>query len=73
VGFWSILEHPVFYDELDLTPCEGYSMVEKVCCGYTEWIRGDDGWNMEVWDVQVVYVSLILNSCSSAKGLDCSG
>ncbi|KAG1747998.1 uncharacterized protein EDB91DRAFT_1235850 [Suillus paluster] len=43
----TILNHPLFHDQLDFTPCKVYSIVQRLCRVYTEWMTGDDAWNMQ--------------------------
>ncbi|KAG1738912.1 uncharacterized protein EDB91DRAFT_1237678 [Suillus paluster] len=43
----TILNHPLFHDQLDFTPHKVYSTAQKLCCVYTEWMTGDDAWNMQ--------------------------
>ncbi|KAG2046224.1 hypothetical protein BDR06DRAFT_985663 [Suillus hirtellus] len=43
----AILNHPLFHDQLDFTPRKVYSTVQKLCRVYTEWMTGDDAWNMQ--------------------------
>ena len=43
-----LLNHPLFQDRLDWTPRRIYKTPERQCCMYTEWMMGDDAWNMQV-------------------------
>ncbi|KAG0693455.1 hypothetical protein DFH29DRAFT_1007276 [Suillus ampliporus] len=43
----SILNHPLFHDQLDFTPHKVYTTAQRLCQIYTEWISGDDAWNMQ--------------------------
>ncbi|KAG1792929.1 uncharacterized protein HD556DRAFT_1444008 [Suillus plorans] len=43
----AILNHPLFHNQLDFTPRKVYSTVQKLCRVYTEWMTGDDAWNMQ--------------------------
>ncbi|KAG2109555.1 uncharacterized protein F5147DRAFT_772863 [Suillus discolor] len=44
----SIFNHPLFHDCMDFTPRKVYSTAEKRCCVYTEWMTGNDAWNMQM-------------------------
>ncbi|KAG0698481.1 hypothetical protein DFH29DRAFT_810301, partial [Suillus ampliporus] len=44
----SIFNHPLFHNHLDLTPHKVYSTAEKVSCVYTEWMMGNDAWDMQL-------------------------
>ncbi|KAG2341505.1 hypothetical protein BDR05DRAFT_976868 [Suillus weaverae] len=43
----TILNHPFFLDQLDFTPCKVYSTVKRLCHVFTEWMTGNDAWNMQ--------------------------
>lgn len=43
-----ILNHPLFRNCLDWVPRRAYKTPERECRVYTEWMTGDDAWNMQV-------------------------
>ncbi|KAG0692317.1 hypothetical protein DFH29DRAFT_1008887 [Suillus ampliporus] len=43
----SILNHPSFHNQLDFTPHKVYTTAQRLRQIYTEWISGDDAWNMQ--------------------------
>ncbi|KAG2148856.1 hypothetical protein DEU56DRAFT_730116 [Suillus clintonianus] len=43
----SIFNHPLFHGRLDLTPRKVYSTAERLSRVYTEWMTGDDAWDMQ--------------------------
>ncbi|KAG0694672.1 hypothetical protein DFH29DRAFT_815067 [Suillus ampliporus] len=43
----TILNHPLFHDQLDFMPRKVYSTAQKLCRVYTEWMTGDNAWNMQ--------------------------
>ncbi|KAG1753542.1 uncharacterized protein EDB91DRAFT_1242525 [Suillus paluster] len=43
----TILNHPLFHNQLDFTPRKVYSTAQKLCRVYTEWMTGNDAWNMQ--------------------------
>ncbi|KAG1883998.1 hypothetical protein F4604DRAFT_1677165 [Suillus subluteus] len=42
-----LLNHPAFHDQLDFTPHRVYTTAQRLCCVYSEWMTGDDAWNMQ--------------------------
>ena len=44
----SILNHPFFHDRIDFMPCRVYTTAQRWCHVYSEWMTGDDTWNMQV-------------------------
>ncbi|KAG2045663.1 hypothetical protein BDR06DRAFT_1050402 [Suillus hirtellus] len=32
---------------MDFTPCKVYTTAERLCCIYTEWMTGNDAWDMQ--------------------------
>jgi len=43
-----LLNHPLFRDVLEFIPRCVYRTLEKLCRVYTEWMTGDEAWNMQV-------------------------
>ncbi|KIK38770.1 hypothetical protein CY34DRAFT_25513 [Suillus luteus UH-Slu-Lm8-n1] len=43
----SLLNHPFFHDRMDFTPCRVYATAQRLCHVYSEWMTGDDAWNMQ--------------------------
>ncbi|KAG2123438.1 hypothetical protein DEU56DRAFT_745404 [Suillus clintonianus] len=43
----SIFNHPLFHGHIDLTPRKVYTTAEKLCRVYTEWMTGNDAWDMQ--------------------------
>ncbi|KAG2105843.1 uncharacterized protein F5147DRAFT_746400 [Suillus discolor] len=43
----AILNHPFFHDQLDFMPHRVYTTAQHLCCVYSEWMTGDDTWNMQ--------------------------
>jgi len=43
-----LLNHPLSRDVLEFVPHCVYRMSEKLCRVYTEWMTGDEAWNMQV-------------------------
>ncbi|KAG1854650.1 hypothetical protein C8R48DRAFT_609736 [Suillus tomentosus] len=43
----AILNHPFFHDRLDFTPRRVYTTAQCLCRVYSEWMTGDDAWNMQ--------------------------
>ncbi|KAG2056816.1 hypothetical protein BDR06DRAFT_848372, partial [Suillus hirtellus] len=43
----SIFNHPLFHCHMDLTPRKIYSTAERLCHVYTEWMSGNDAWDMQ--------------------------
>ncbi|KAG1908717.1 uncharacterized protein F5891DRAFT_1124384 [Suillus fuscotomentosus] len=43
----AILNHPFFHDRLDFTPRRVYTTAQHLCRVYSEWMTGDDAWNMQ--------------------------
>ncbi|KAG2106248.1 uncharacterized protein F5147DRAFT_653992 [Suillus discolor] len=43
----AILNHPFFHDRLDFMPRRVYTTAQHLCCVYSEWMTGDDTWNMQ--------------------------
>ncbi|KAG2144334.1 hypothetical protein DEU56DRAFT_910688 [Suillus clintonianus] len=41
------LNHPAFHDQLDFTPHRVYTTAQRLCHVYSEWMTGDDAWNMQ--------------------------
>lgn len=44
----SILSHPLFTDELDFIPRRVYTTSAKDCRVYSDWITGEEAWEMQV-------------------------
>lgn len=44
----SLLNHPFFHDRMDFTPRRVYATAQRLCRVYSEWMTGDDAWNMQV-------------------------
>ncbi|KAG1845211.1 hypothetical protein F4604DRAFT_1978525 [Suillus subluteus] len=42
-----LLNHPAFHDQLDFTPLRVYTTAQWLCRVYSEWMTGDDAWNMQ--------------------------
>ncbi|KAG2124666.1 hypothetical protein DEU56DRAFT_873241 [Suillus clintonianus] len=43
----SLLNNPAFHDQLDFTPRRVYTTAQRLCRVYSEWMTGDDAWNMQ--------------------------
>ncbi|KAG1844896.1 hypothetical protein C8R48DRAFT_617664, partial [Suillus tomentosus] len=43
----AILNHPFFHDRLDFMPRRVYTTAQRLCRVYSEWMTGDDAWNMQ--------------------------
>ncbi|KAG1765881.1 hypothetical protein EV702DRAFT_1204407 [Suillus placidus] len=43
----AIFNHPLFHNCIDLTPRRVYTSTEKKYCVFTEWMTGDDAWDMQ--------------------------
>ncbi|KAG1906233.1 uncharacterized protein F5891DRAFT_1182460 [Suillus fuscotomentosus] len=43
----SILNHPFFHDRIDFTSRRVYTTAQRLCRVYSEWMTGDDTWNMQ--------------------------
>lgn len=44
----SILSHPVFANQLDFVPRRVYTTATNECRVYSDWITGEDAWEMQV-------------------------
>lgn len=52
-----LLNHPLFRGHLDWVPRRIYKTPEKQCRVYTEWMTGDEAWNMQVCFLSIIPVS----------------
>ncbi|KAG1898692.1 uncharacterized protein F5891DRAFT_1190468 [Suillus fuscotomentosus] len=43
----SIMNDPSFHNQFNFMPQKVYSTAEQTCCIYSEWMTGDDAWNMQ--------------------------
>ncbi|KAG0703292.1 hypothetical protein DFH29DRAFT_998586 [Suillus ampliporus] len=43
----TLFNHPLFHNRMDFTPRKVYTTAEKQCRVYTEWMTGNDAWNMQ--------------------------
>ncbi|KAG1876909.1 hypothetical protein C8R48DRAFT_768476 [Suillus tomentosus] len=43
----SIFNHPLFHNHMDFTPRKVYTTAERLCRIYTEWMTGNDAWDMQ--------------------------
>ncbi|KAG1808474.1 hypothetical protein EV424DRAFT_1574242 [Suillus variegatus] len=43
----SLLNHPFFHDRMDFTPRRVYATAQRLCRVYSEWMTGDNAWNMQ--------------------------
>ncbi|KAG1848106.1 hypothetical protein F4604DRAFT_1542592, partial [Suillus subluteus] len=43
-----IFNHLLFHNYIDLMPCRVYTTTEKKCCVFTEWMTGNDAWDMQL-------------------------
>jgi Plavaka transposase len=44
----SIFNHLLFHNRMDFTPRKVYTTAERLCRIYTEWMTGNDAWDMQV-------------------------
>lgn len=43
-----LLNNPMFADAMEFVPFRLYRTAERLCHVYTEWLSGDDAWEMQV-------------------------
>lgn len=44
----SVFNNPLFHNRIDFRPRKVYTTAEKQCRVYTEWMTGNDAWDMQV-------------------------